>query len=360
MQLNMNHRLARACLAALASIAVCAAHAEPDVLERPAQMRAIERSTASVLLDIGRAGKRLVAVGERGLILWSDDEGKSWQQAKVPVSVTLTDITFAGPETGWAVGHSGVILRSDDRGQTWSKALDGKQAAALVAEAAKIPGADPQTIANADRLVADGPDKPFLNVRFFDQNHGLVVGAYGFILETNDGGKNWRARQQSIDNPKGLHLYSILDKEGAIWVAGEQGGLFMSRDNGGAYRSVTTPYSGTYFGLAAAGSNLVVYGMRGNAYWSGNQGATWEKCQVPGNNTLTAALTARSGELLLVDDGGNVFISADGGKQFVRAPIPKMGPLNAVVELADGEFLFAGARGLSRARLSKSATENKS
>lgn len=360
MQLNMTLKLSKIGLAVLASLAVCTAHAEPDVLERPAQMRAIDRSTKSVLLDIGRAGERLVAVGERGLILWSDDEGKSWQQAKAPVSVTLTSVSFADPQTGWAVGHSGVILRSEDSGRTWSKILDGKQVAALAAEAAKTPGADPQLIANADRLIADGPDKPFLSVRFFDRRHGLVVGAYGLVLETRDGGKSWQSRQQSIDNPKGLHLYSILDKNGAIWVVGEQGELFFSADKGDAYRAVATPYAGTYFGAVAADSNLVVYGMRGNAYWSGDQGATWEKCHIPGNNTLTAALTTRAGEIMLVDDGGNVFVSADGGKQFVRTSIPKMGPLNAVVELADGEFLFAGARGLSRARLSNSAKESKS
>lgn len=361
MQFNMNYRLSRACLAALASLTVCHAHAESDVLERPAQMRAIERSAASVMLDIGRAGNRLVAVGERGLILWSDDEGKSWQQAKTPVSVTLTSVFFADAETGWAVGHSGVILRSDDRGRTWNKTLDGKQAAALVAEAAKMPGAAAELVASADRLIADGPDKPFLSVRFFDRRHGLVVGAYGLILETQDGGKNWRPRQQSVDNPKGLHLYSILDKGGSIWLSGEQGGLFSARNKGDAYRAVTTPYAGTFFGIAATDSSLVAYGMRGNAYWSGDQGVTWQKCILPGSNTLTAALTTRAGELMLVDDGGNVFLSADGGKQFVRASIPKMGPLNAVVELADGEFLFAGARGLSRARLSTtSATENKS
>ena len=38
-----------------------------------------------VLIDLARAGTRLVAVGERGLVLFSDDNGQSWQQAGVPV-----------------------------------------------------------------------------------------------------------------------------------------------------------------------------------------------------------------------------------------------------------------------------------
>lgn len=360
MQCNTNKRLSAWGLALVAGLALCnGARAEPDVLERAAAMRTIERSTTSVLLSIARAGERFVTVGERGLVLWSDDQGKSWQQATVPVSVTLTSVEFADPKTGWAVGHSGVILRSDDAGKTWVKVLDGKQAAALVAQAAKAPGADPQFAASAERLVMDGPDKPFLDVQFFDQNRGLVVGAYGLALETSDGGKQWHPRQQNMDNPKGLHLYGIMQKGKTTWVAGEQGGLFVSSNAGTSYQAVKTPYAGTYFGIVEAGANLVVYGMRGNAYWSADAGATWQKCEIPGTNSLTAALRARNGELLLTDDAGSVFISRDDGKRFVRNASPRLGPLNAITETTDGQLLLAGVRGIHRTSLSKLATDNK-
>lgn len=360
MQFNKTPRLAHISFAVVSGIAVCAAAwAEPDVLERSAQIRSIERSTTSVLLSIGQAGQRLITVGERGLVLWSDDQGKSWQQAQVPVSVTLTSVAFASANTGWAVGHSGTILRTEDAGRTWTKSLDGKQVATLIAEAAKAPGADPQFIANAERLIMDGPDKPFLDVRFFDENHGVVVGAYGLILETSNGGKQWRSKQQHVDNPKGLHLYGVLKTGSTIWLAGEQGGLFVSRNGGESYQAVVTPYAGTYFGIVDAGANLVVYGMRGNAYWSGDQGATWEKCDIPGNKTLTAGARARDGSLLLTDDGGNVYVSTDNGKRFIRTPPLKLGPLNATLEVVGGQFLFAGARGIHRAGPLKPATENK-
>ena len=89
------------------------------------------------MLAITRAGARLVAVGERGSILLSDDSGVSWRQAKVPVSVTLTAVQFPNAKAGWAVGHLGVVLHSADGGETWAKQLDGREAASLVLEAAK-------------------------------------------------------------------------------------------------------------------------------------------------------------------------------------------------------------------------------
>lgn len=64
----------------------------------------MDKAATSMLLDIAKAGDRLVAVGERGHILYSDDKGESWVQAAVPTSVMLTRVfsrrpNWAGP---WA------------------------------------------------------------------------------------------------------------------------------------------------------------------------------------------------------------------------------------------------------------------
>ena len=57
----------------------------PDLLDLPARESA--RAQHSLQLAVTRAGNRLVAVGERGAVLLSDDAGRSWRQAKsVPVS----------------------------------------------------------------------------------------------------------------------------------------------------------------------------------------------------------------------------------------------------------------------------------
>ena len=92
----------------------------------------------SVLLDVVKTGNRLVAVGERGVVVLSDDGGRTWRQASVSTSVTLTSVQFASLKAGWAVGHSGVVVHTEDGGETWTRQLDGRTAAKLAVEAAQL------------------------------------------------------------------------------------------------------------------------------------------------------------------------------------------------------------------------------
>jgi len=349
MQRNRLDALPRLMSGLLAAICISASlHAEPDVLERAAPVWNNNRASSLVITALGKYGDKAVAVGERGLILISKHGGDSWRQARSPVAVTLTGVAFSDEATIWVVGHGAVLLKSADGGENWSKLLDGKAVAALVLEAASGAGADPAFREEAERLMADGPDKPFLNIQFFDKDFGLIVGAYGLILGTRDGGATWRPFQKHMENPKGVHLYGMLQAGGEIWISGEQGALFVSDDAGEKFREVGTPYQGTWFGIARAGENLVAYGMRGNAWWSPDRGRSWQKSEIPTSNSLTGGYTQKNGVLVLVDDGGHVFASSDGGRKFQRAEGRKMPPLTSVIELSDKRFICGSSHGIIR------------
>lgn len=335
------------------------AMAEPDVLERPALMLSSQRLANAALIQVTTAGKRFVAVGERGVILWSDDQGARWSQAKVPVTVTMTDIHFADANQGWAVGHSGIVLGTKDGGQTWSKLLDGKQLAQIVQEEAKLPNASDAMKANAERLVADGPDKPLLSVHFCDPNNGWVVGAYGLILRTNNGGATWTSMAGQINNPKGAHLYAIQQTEQSFYIFGEQGSIFISKNGGGTFQAVKTPYAGTFFGGLRVDRQLLAYGMRGNVYWSDDDGKSWQKSGIPTSNTLTAGLRLSKGEVVLVDDAGGVYVSHDQGRNFASLGASKRIPLTGIAEASEGNIILASIRGISRASLVPAAPESK-
>ena len=79
----------------------------PAALVQPALVT--PKALQGAMLAVGAAGTRLVAAGERGIVLYSDDAGKSWRQAAVPVSVSLTALQFVDGKNGWAVGHQGVV-----------------------------------------------------------------------------------------------------------------------------------------------------------------------------------------------------------------------------------------------------------
>jgi photosystem II stability/assembly factor-like uncharacterized protein len=322
--------------------------AAADTLTTPAKMSS--RSAQSVLLAVAGAGRRLVAVGERGVILLSDDNGASWKQAKVPVSVALTGVFFASPAMGWAVGHGGVVLHTSDGGVTWAKQLDGYQAAAAMLAAAKAGAKDAPSLPDAERMVADGADKPFLDVYFADEQHGLVAGAYGLLFSTEDGGRSWVPRQGALDNRKGRHLYRFHVGKQAWYLAGEQGVLFRSQDQGRTWSTLSTPYNGTFFGvLEGAGGEVVAYGLRGNAWWSADQGASWNKSQVGVPVTLTAGVRAGSA-LVLADEAGHVLRSTDGGRRFEPVPVAQPAPFTDAVLAADGALVLSSARGISLVR----------
>ncbi|UCV20988.1 glycosyl hydrolase [Ferribacterium limneticum] len=335
------------------------------MLQRPAILSA--RASSRAMLSLARADGRIVAVGERGIVLLSDDSGVSWRQAKVPVSVTLTRVWFVNSKLGWAVGHGGVVLHSEDGGETWISQLDGKKAAALVLEAVRSQGTEGRVnvqklAAEAERLVADGPDKPFLDVYFPDANHGLIVGAYGLAFATEDGGKHWQPILHQIPNPLGRHLYRIHSTGNDLFIAGEQGVLVKSTNGGKSFTEVTTPYAGTYFGLLdGANGELVVHGLRGNAFWSGDAGHAWQKIETSGLGTLVAGLRLADDSLLLIDETGLVLKSNDGGRHFDRLKKEDQPSLIAgAVQAKDGSVLLAGVRGIKRLSPSiKLVEENK-
>ncbi|HJV24528.1 MAG TPA: YCF48-related protein [Aromatoleum sp.] len=323
-----------------------------DLLDLPATVNA--RATRALQLAVTRAGDRFVAVGERGTVLLSDDNGRSWRQAKrVPVSVALTDVHFPTPQLGWAVGHSGVVLHSADGGETWERQLDGKQAAQRVLEDAQQHAAEGEQgarrVREAESLVADGADKPLLSVHFADPQRGWVVGAYGLALGTADGGKSWRSLTASVPNPKGKHLYQVRGDGDHLLVAGEQGALFRSTDGGVSFQELRTPYAGTYFGvLNGRGTTLLAFGLRGNAWRSADGGATWEKVEIGQPVTIAAGSVLGDGSVVLGDESGRLMRSFDDGRSVAPVSVPPAAGLTGVAQAADGALILSGPRGLIR------------
>lgn len=317
----------------------------PAVLSSPAVQTAQAQGAAT--LAVARAGARLVAAGERGTVLYSDDQGATWTQARVPVQVTLTALRFVDARTGWAVGHLGVILRSDDAGATWTLQLDGVRAAALALEAARASG-DAAALHRAQRLVEEGPDKAFFDVDFADREHGLAVGAYNQVFATQDGGAHWQPASTRVPNPKGLHLYGVRFAGRQVFLAGEQGLLLRSDDGGARFSALPAPYKGSFFGLLSTRAGaMLAYGLRGNAWRSADQGASWQRADTAGlAASFSAATQASDGTLLLLSQAGDLLASRDDGRSFRARPAVQAG--GAGVAAADGAWVVAGLRGTQR------------
>lgn len=326
---------------ALAGVAIASDAIAPvtDALQRPAlQAKAPQRA---MLLAAANAGKRIVAVGERGLILLSDDDGANWKQSAAPVSVSLTGVRFADANNGVAIGHAGVVLLTHDAGNTWQLALDGKRAAQLALDAENaLPDSDEKktnAVADAQRLVDDGADKPLLDV-LVDGPRIVVVGAYGLIFASEDGGKTWASWMSHLDNSRGLYLYALRKRGNTLLIAGEQGFLARSDDNGATFKKLESPYAGSWFTEEFVGGNgIVLAGLRGNAFASQDDGKTWKSLDGALGASLTSSFKTADGRLLLSTQSGQILrVEGEALKSVSAAALP---PINSV--FVDGTHVLA-------------------
>lgn len=336
----MCNTLGAACVGLSVAMAAPSVFALADIIEIPA--RTTDLAPKSLLTDADRAGDRIVAAGERGHIIYSDNGGDSWTQSEVPVAVTLTGVDFGTENHGWAVGHSGVILHSDDAGETWDLQLTGIGAAKLAIETqkeeieameARIEEAPEDEVADLEwelddlifareNMEADleiGPVNPLLDVWFENASHGFVVGAYGMFLRTTDGGKTWKDLGRRLDNPRGFHLNGITQiTGGALVIVGEAGQIFVSVDDGETWEKRESPYDGSLFGALGTGgvNEVLVFGLRGNTFMSTDLGQSWRVVSNEGGTTLNDGSVAEDGRITLVGNSGAVLLSTNGGQTF--------------------------------------------
>ncbi len=342
--------LGAALVATLATPATSGGFVDP--LDAPAVQSPL--AARSLLQGVTKAGSRLVAVGQRGHIVYSTDGGSAWQQASVPVSSDLTAVTFVDDKQGWAVGHDGVILHTADGGATWTLQLSGRAAndllvAAMESRLAADPTSEPakKLLAEARRYKEQGADKPFLDVWFANAQDGYVVGAYNLIFRTRDGGKTWEPWFDRTDNPKFFNLYAIRPAAGGLFIAGE-GGLVLKLDSATQrFRALTIPYNGSFFGVVDAAPAVVVFGLRGSVYRSDDSGTTWAKVDAGLPASIVGAIRTGEGTTLLADVGGRVVSSSDGGRTFGKVVLAQPMPLAGIADAGGGKVALVGPRGVA-------------
>ena len=353
-----------------------------DLLEMPA----VQSNSASraLLFDVTpRGSDSFIAVGTYGVIIESKDNGESWVQSEVPASVALTGVHFPTPDSGWAVGHDGLILHSSDGGKTWEKQLDGYQlneqilsvANRIVAqfreqleeiEAQEEP--DEATLEDAEFMLEEaefmlegaqddttaGPVRPLLDVWFRNEQEGFVVGSYGMLLHTLDGGQNWELVSDRMDNAEAFHLNQIVTTpDGTLFIAGEYGFVYRSADGGENWETLEPGYEGSFYGivvapLGAQGYELLAYGLRGNLFRSIDGGETWESLDSGTTVTLMGGTRLEDGTVLLGGSGGVIMKRAPGSQKFEPAKNSDRQVIAAMSQMNDGNVLVAGLGGVRK------------
>jgi photosystem II stability/assembly factor-like uncharacterized protein len=370
-------RSGRFCALLASGLCALGAMAEPSGNVEYATI--VPKASTSTLIDIERADSRIVTVGERGHVLYSDDEGASWQQGKMPFVRMLTGVSFVDGNHGWAVGHQSMIFHTSDGGETWTRQLDGttfqqqanrdnlgrtKEAyEALEAELEASPDPD-RELELEDALFAFEDAQLLLeepavatnlhDVWFMDRNHGWAVGSFGRLVETRDGGKTWENRAHLVQTFDGFHLNGVTgSSRGEVFLAGEGGTLFRSLDKGQSWEQLDSGYYDTFFGIAYDQTNrvLTAYGIGSALFQSRDLGDTWVALNSPIEATFAGATVTAQGHTALAGPAGVILLidSTDGSIE-VHAQANRMNH-STLLHLDSGNFIVVGVGGARRINL---------
>lgn len=293
------------------------ADAVPALKATPAKRSA--SAVKAPLLGATRAGKRIVAVGSYGTVVLSDDGGKTYRQAEqVPVSSTLTSVSFVDERTGWAVGHWGVVLRTEDGGEHW-----------------------------ALQRFNVSEDRPLFSVLFFDTENGVAVGLWSQVLLTADGGRTWVEAQLPKDAVGDRNLFDLFSNaKGEVFAAAERGGLLRSADRGKSWQFVDTGYKGSFWtGVSLKSGTVLLGGLRGTLYRSTDGGDHWAAVTTGARNSITD-LAEVGKEIVAVGLNGQRLVSIDDGLTFTETQRDDRLPMTAVTASADGRAVVFSKSGV--------------
>lgn len=296
------------------------------------------KAPSSLLLDIVAMGpESAVAVGERGHLLTL--EGTQWQQHALPTRSTLTKATYSGGSI-WAVGHDASIIRGNKE-QEWSLVYQDK--------------------AN---------QKPLFDLHFFDELHGIAVGAYGLFLRTTDGGAHWlpelhaslllpddidylnEIRQESEDDYRyeleGIlpHLNQLIaTKHGRLVMVGEMGLIAVSDDLGKSWQRLDEIYHGSFFTvLESSQGRLFAGGLRGNLYYS-DDGAHWHQSRTHSQANINGLVELGNGKIVALCNNATWLVSDDAGVTFDVRQLDDASVALAAVE-RNHQLLVVGDNGI--------------
>ena len=174
-------------------------------------------------------------------------------------------------------------------------------------------------------------EKPFLDVNFFDDQHGIAVGAYGLFYRTKDGGKNWKEEfhlelllpedQQYLEelkdvDPEGYeiekgsllpHFNRVLQlSDNRLMLVGELGTVAVSNDLGKTFSAIPFPYDGSMFNAIETSDSVYVFGLRGNVYKSDKAFNHWKRIPMPSDATVQGVFS-KGKQLFLVGNSGVVY-----------------------------------------------------
>lgn len=226
-------------------------------------------------------------VGKKSLIMHTNDGGENWEIQNSDVDGNINAVQFVDENEGWAVSWN-YIYHTTDGGEVWDKQF-------------------------APYWLCDLTDVFFLN-----HDLGWIVGTYGLIMKTENGGETWsKVSGGNSSDPKYLRRVYFVDELHG-WAVGSpslfSGGLVLRTVDGGETWTETSPHNidvleSVYFADSLKGW---ICGRNGEFYHSDDGGITWTKIPF-GNRSFDDIYFFNQNNGILIH-GNEAILSFDGGQ----------------------------------------------
>lgn len=268
-----------------------------------------------------------VAVGRFGKIFLTHDSGKTWREQASGTSRALSAISFGDHQHGFIAGSAGTILATSDGGVTWKAQSSGtkEQLLGVYASsptAAHVVGAFGTLLSTSDggatwrkhelswdRLIPlitkdSGMLEPNLNaVYFVNPETGWIVGEFGLVLKTSDGGRTWSSQTYGSDRPQ---LFAVMFRDQLTgWSVGQQGTLLKTTDGGRKWIAVDIGTRRNFYGISFEAERGLIVG-EGIAMVSQSNGGNWIRLESMPEGRWLSGVAISKRQAVVVGQAGTI------------------------------------------------------
>jgi len=297
------------------------------------------------------------AVGDRGLILATNDAGKTWTIQNQRSDMVLHALHFANLLQGWIVGgtidpntgrSTGTVLATTDGGTTWQSTVSN------------LPRLTGMQYLGPDHLLAWGDWSNLYQSSLFESLDGgkswssrpvpcshiqaAASDANGTLVLVDRTGRGYRTGDGTNFQPMSLPLSPLEPVrfckwiEGGWWLGGDAAQLYRSHD-GVTWKKCTLPGIAadhqwlSLRDIAIIGKRGWVVGNPGNVIWTtDDHGDTWSVRKTD-SVTMNRAVSALNADVLMTCGSfASIRASRNGGKAWW--PLHQSGSRSSVLNIA--------------------------
>jgi photosystem II stability/assembly factor-like uncharacterized protein len=227
-----------------------------------------------------------------------------------PKYYSLSAVSFASADIGWAVGSGATIIKTTDGGRHWVRQGD------------------------PFRVETD----PYTCVAAVSAKSCWIVGV-GQVLRTTDGGKTWKRGARLRVTPVPTNAWTSVATAGrsTVWISSSCGDIAKSTNSGKTWTRVRRAVVGDdAFGALVCNGTSHAWipadraGYADCVFWTAD-GTTWQPSSIfyswEYGVRLSGVATSSTSRVWAVGNLGAVFVSIDGGRTWAAAspetlPVP--------------------------------------